>query len=379
MPISIAELRRDLSLPQPEPIEPGGAARERLAARARPAAEDRCRVATTTWCSSIAAPIMVGARRPSCDLLARSRAPSVVRRSHSAGRRLSAHDRRRTRSGSALALIDEAREQTQVGRRIDGHLGPRRVGAAHHQRQRRMRPRSCSPASKREHRDDPQVAAALYQLLYETGVIPTEAAHAHGSRMHEEAVPAVGGSRRPSRRGHIWTPDSDRPAGGKSALWTPSVDRRRAMSHRDTPRRTTTIRFMDRALALAMRGKGCVEPNPMVGCVIVRDGEIVGEGFHEQFGGPHAEVNALADGGRRERPARRRTSRSNPAAIRARRRPARRRSLRAGVKRVVVAVEDPFPQVSGRGIAELAGGRHRMRSRRRDAPRRIGCSRRIAS
>jgi diaminohydroxyphosphoribosylaminopyrimidine deaminase/5-amino-6-(5-phosphoribosylamino)uracil reductase len=50
---------------------------------------------------------------------------------------------------------------------------------------------------------------------------------------------------------------------------------------------------MARALELAARGEGAVEPNPMVGCVIVRDGATVGEGFHGRFGGPHAEVEAL--------------------------------------------------------------------------------------
>src|SRR5688500_5466536 len=54
------------------------------------------------------------------------------------------------------------------------------------------------------------------------------------------------------------------------------------------------VTMMRRAIALAMRGRGRVEPNPMVGCVIVSDGRVIGEGFHEQFGGPHAEPNALA-------------------------------------------------------------------------------------
>ena len=57
--------------------------------------------------------------------------------------------------------------------------------------------------------------------------------------------------------------------------------------------------FMDRALALAVRGIGRVEPNPPVGCVIVRDGQIIAEGFHERFGAPHAEVNALTAAGER--------------------------------------------------------------------------------
>ncbi len=55
--------------------------------------------------------------------------------------------------------------------------------------------------------------------------------------------------------------------------------------------------FMTRALALAARGEGRVEPNPMVGCVIVSDRQIVGEGWHRRFGGPHAEIEALSAAG----------------------------------------------------------------------------------
>src|SRR4030042_601930 len=55
--------------------------------------------------------------------------------------------------------------------------------------------------------------------------------------------------------------------------------------------------FMARALELAERGRGRVEPNPLVGAVVVRDGRVVGEGFHERFGGPHAEPNAIAAAG----------------------------------------------------------------------------------
>ena len=51
--------------------------------------------------------------------------------------------------------------------------------------------------------------------------------------------------------------------------------------------------FMSRAIELAMQGQGNVSPNPMVGCVLVKDGEIIGEGFHEKFGGNHAEVEAF--------------------------------------------------------------------------------------
>src|SRR4051794_555198 len=109
---------------------------------------------------------------------------------------------------------------------------------------------------------------------------------------------------------------------------------------------------MSHALALAMRGQGAVEPNPMVGCVIVRDGEIVGEGWHEYFGGPHAEVNALAMSGERATGATAYVS-LEPCCHQGKTPPCTQALIRAGVARVVVALVDPFPQVSGRGIVEL--------------------------
>jgi diaminohydroxyphosphoribosylaminopyrimidine deaminase/5-amino-6-(5-phosphoribosylamino)uracil reductase len=109
---------------------------------------------------------------------------------------------------------------------------------------------------------------------------------------------------------------------------------------------------MSHALALATRGQGAVEPNPMVGCVIVRDSEIVGEGWHEHFGGPHAEVNALAAAGERAAGATVYVS-LEPCCHEGKTPACTQALIRAGVARVVVAVEDPFPQVSGRGIAEL--------------------------
>src|SRR5262245_5697343 len=59
--------------------------------------------------------------------------------------------------------------------------------------------------------------------------------------------------------------------------------------------------MMRRALELAQRGLGYVEPNPLVGCMIVRDGQVVGEGWHQRFGGPHAEIEALRNAGERAR------------------------------------------------------------------------------
>jgi diaminohydroxyphosphoribosylaminopyrimidine deaminase/5-amino-6-(5-phosphoribosylamino)uracil reductase len=114
------------------------------------------------------------------------------------------------------------------------------------------------------------------------------------------------------------------------------------------------IRFMSHALALALRGQGAVEPNPMVGCVIVRDGEIVGEGFHERFGGPHAEVNALGLAGERAVGATAYVS-LEPCCHQGKTPPCTQGLIRAGVKRVVAAVEDPFPKVRGEGVAELRG------------------------
>ena len=75
------------------------------------------------------------------------------------------------------------------------------------------------------------------------------------------------------------------------------------------------------ALVIAEQGRGLVEPNPLVGCVVAHGAEIIGEGFHNRFGGPHAEVIALSVAGR-ARPGQRFTSRSSRAAISARRPPA---------------------------------------------------------
>jgi diaminohydroxyphosphoribosylaminopyrimidine deaminase/5-amino-6-(5-phosphoribosylamino)uracil reductase len=106
------------------------------------------------------------------------------------------------------------------------------------------------------------------------------------------------------------------------------------------------------ALALAMQGEGAVEPNPMVGCVIVRDGDIIGQGHHERFGGPHAEVNALAEAGERAAGATVYVT-LEPCCHQGKTPPCAQALIRAGVKRVVAAVEDPFVEVGGRGIAEL--------------------------
>lgn len=111
-------------------------------------------------------------------------------------------------------------------------------------------------------------------------------------------------------------------------------------------------RYMRQAVTLAMRGEGAVEPNPMVGCVIVRNGEVVGQGFHERFGGPHAEVNALAEAGERAMGATAYVT-LEPCCHFGKTPPCTQALIRAGIGRVVIAVDDPFREVRGRGIAEL--------------------------
>jgi diaminohydroxyphosphoribosylaminopyrimidine deaminase/5-amino-6-(5-phosphoribosylamino)uracil reductase len=107
-----------------------------------------------------------------------------------------------------------------------------------------------------------------------------------------------------------------------------------------------------RATELAERGRGTTYPNPMVGAVLVRDGEIVGEGWHERRGGPHAEVNALRVAGERARGATLYAT-LEPCTHHGATPPCVDAILDAGVERVVVAVRDPNPTVSGGGVERL--------------------------
>jgi diaminohydroxyphosphoribosylaminopyrimidine deaminase/5-amino-6-(5-phosphoribosylamino)uracil reductase len=111
--------------------------------------------------------------------------------------------------------------------------------------------------------------------------------------------------------------------------------------------------FMVRALRLAERGLFTTTPNPRVGCVIVRDGAVVGEGFHERAGEPHAEVNALlAAGGGRAAGATVYTT-LEPCSHHGRTPPCADALVAAGVRRVVAAMGDPNPKVAGAGFARL--------------------------
>ncbi len=113
------------------------------------------------------------------------------------------------------------------------------------------------------------------------------------------------------------------------------------------------IRFMARALHLAARGLYTTAPNPRVGCVIVNNGQIVGEGWHERAGQPHAEVHALRAAGESARGATAYVT-LEPCAHHGRTPPCADALIAAGVARVVAAVQDPNPLVGGRGLEKLA-------------------------
>lgn len=111
-------------------------------------------------------------------------------------------------------------------------------------------------------------------------------------------------------------------------------------------------RHMARALELARKGVYSTHPNPRVGCVVVRDGETVGEGWHVQAGGPHAEVHALRQAGDRARGATAYVT-LEPCSHHGRTPPCADALVAAGVARVVVAMQDPNPQVAGQGLERL--------------------------
>jgi diaminohydroxyphosphoribosylaminopyrimidine deaminase / 5-amino-6-(5-phosphoribosylamino)uracil reductase len=111
----------------------------------------------------------------------------------------------------------------------------------------------------------------------------------------------------------------------------------------------------ERALELAERGRGTTHPNPVVGAVVVAGGEVVGEGWHERAGGPHAEVVALEAAGERARGATLYVT-LEPCAHHGRTPPCVDAILGAGIARVVVGAPDPNPKTDGRGFARLREG-----------------------
>ncbi len=106
--------------------------------------------------------------------------------------------------------------------------------------------------------------------------------------------------------------------------------------------------FMETALELAARGAGYTSPNPMVGAVVVKDGAIVGQGWHQKAGGPHAEVYAIDDAGERARDATLFVT-LEPCNHFGRTPPCTQKILSAGIRHVVMAMADPNPDVKGGG------------------------------
>ncbi len=110
--------------------------------------------------------------------------------------------------------------------------------------------------------------------------------------------------------------------------------------------------MMRRAFALAKKGEGRVEPNPMVGCVIVRKGRVIGEGYHRRFGGPHAEIDALRSCTRNPRGATVYVS-LEPCCHHGKTPPCTDALIQAGVARIVTPLRDPNPAVNGIGLRRL--------------------------
>jgi diaminohydroxyphosphoribosylaminopyrimidine deaminase/5-amino-6-(5-phosphoribosylamino)uracil reductase len=132
--------------------------------------------------------------------------------------------------------------------------------------------------------------------------------------------------------------------------------------------------FLELALELAERGRGTTKPNPIVGAVLVRDGEVVGRGWHERAGGPHAEVVALDAAGDAGRGATLYTT-LEPCAHQGRTPPCVDAIVAAGVSKVVAAAGDPNPKTDGRGFeglraagieVEVADGDGALRARRQN-------------
>ena len=111
--------------------------------------------------------------------------------------------------------------------------------------------------------------------------------------------------------------------------------------------------FMNRALNLASRAKGKTSPNPMVGAVIVKRGKIIAEDYHKKAGEPHAEALALIEAGKKSKDSTLYVTLEPCCHTDKRTPPCTRAIISSGVKKVVIAMQDPNPKVSGKGVAEL--------------------------
>jgi len=112
------------------------------------------------------------------------------------------------------------------------------------------------------------------------------------------------------------------------------------------------LKMMKRALRLAERGRGRVEPNPLVGAVIVKNGKIVADGWHKEFGGAHAEIEAFRKAGRKARGATMYVT-LEPCSHFGKTPPCADAIVESGIARVVAAMRDPFKRVAGKGFTKL--------------------------
>ena len=116
-------------------------------------------------------------------------------------------------------------------------------------------------------------------------------------------------------------------------------------------------KYMRMALDLAQQGIGDVEPNPAVGCVIVKGNRVIGKGYHKKFGGPHAEIEAINDCRKNGDSPKNATMyvTLEPCCHHGKTPPCSQAVIDAGIKRVVIAVKDPSPHAAGGGIKQLLG------------------------
>ncbi len=119
------------------------------------------------------------------------------------------------------------------------------------------------------------------------------------------------------------------------------------------PQTKTDHEHLARAIELAERGAGRVHPNPVVGAVVVKDGVVIGEGWHSEYGGPHAEVNALAACGDADTRGAEMFVSLEPCCHQGKTPPCTDALIAAGIGRVVVASDDPSEKASGRGLGIL--------------------------
>ncbi len=113
------------------------------------------------------------------------------------------------------------------------------------------------------------------------------------------------------------------------------------------------LQWMRHAIDVARRGQGAVEPNPMVGCVLIKDGQLLAEGWHEAFGQAHAEVNALKQVSGQDLSDVTMYVTLEPCSHQGKTPPCSQAVVQSGIRRVVIAMQDPFPQVDGSGITQL--------------------------